>query len=194
LQQIGGAVMTSGTLQSGSPSITVRPSSEEKRLFAALAAKRGMSESKLALIAVRALLRDNCPVGLPLDTPSTARDPGTDRITIRLRLGDLRAIATRAVARRTKPSTYIAALVRGHIARNPPLVMAEMEAFRKAIVVLAGCGTLAARSLRNVPRDSADLAELSQQLVAVRAAVASLEERMHDVVYESLQSWESNYG
>jgi len=186
--------MTSSSLHLGSPSITVRPCAEEKRLFAALAAKRGISESKLALIAVRSLLRDNCPNGLPSDMPAPAHDPSTDRITIRLRPGDLRAIANRAAARHTKPSTYIAALVRGHLARNPPLTAAELDAFKKAIVVLAGCGTLVSRTLRTVPGDSADWAERSRQLAALQAAVTVLEERMHDLVYESLRSWESNYG
>ena len=188
------AVMTSGSLHSGSPSITVRPSAEEKRLFAALAAKRGTSESKLALIAVRSLLRDNCPDGLPFDTPAPPHDRGTDRITIRLRPGDLRAIASRAAARHTKPPTYIAALVRGHVTRNPPLAIVELEAFKKAIVVLAWCGTLVSRALRAMPKDSVDCADLSAQLAALKTAVAALEERMHDLAYESLRSWESNYG
>lgn len=185
--------MRSGSLHSASPSITVRPSAEEKRLFTALAAKRGTTEAKLALIAVRALLRDNCPNGLPSDMPVQAHDAGTDRITIRLRPGDLRAIANRAAARHTRPSTYIAALVRGHLARNPPLTAAELDAFKKAIVVLAGCGTLASQTLRTIPGDSADWAERSRQLAALQAAVTALEERMHDLVYESLRSWESNY-
>lgn len=186
--------MSSGPLHSASPSITMRPSPEEKRLFAALAGKRGTSESRLALIAVRSLLRDNCPDGLPFDIPAPARDPGTDRITIRLRPGDLRAIANRAAARHTKPSTYIAALVRGHVARNPPLAVVELEAFKKAIVVLAGCGTLVSRALRSLPKDSVERAELSAQLAALKTAVAAIEERMHDLAYVSLRSWESNCG
>jgi hypothetical protein len=38
------------------PSITARPTAEEKRLFAAIAAGRQMSESALALVAIRELL------------------------------------------------------------------------------------------------------------------------------------------
>jgi len=79
------------------------------------------------------------------------------------------------------------------LARNPPLTAAELDAFKKAIVVLAGCGTLASQTLRTIPGDSADWAERSRQLAALQAAVTALEERMHDLVYESLRSWESNY-
>jgi hypothetical protein len=172
----------------------VRPSAEEKRLFAALAAKHGTSEAQLALNAIRTLLRHNFPNGLPCDTPAPVHDPGTDRITIRLRPGDLRAIAQRSAARHTKPSKYIAALVRGHVARNPPLTTAELDAFKKAIVVLTGYGTLLARALRTMPQGTTSAAELVQHLAQTKAAVASLEERMHDFVYESLRSWESSYG
>jgi hypothetical protein len=194
LQQIGGAVMVSASQSWSSPSITARPSVEEKRMFAALAATQRISESQLALNAIRILLRQNFPNGLPCDTPLPAHDPGTDRITIRLRPGDLRAIATRAAVRHTKPSTYLAALVRGHIARNPPLAVAELEAFKKALVVLTGCAILTQRALRSAPEDATEWSEVSRKLVGLHAAVAVLEERMHDVVYKSLRSWESNYG
>ena len=42
-----------GTMKSTAPSITARPTPEEKRLFAAVAARRQISESTLALIAIR---------------------------------------------------------------------------------------------------------------------------------------------
>ena len=43
------------------PSITARPTADEKRRFAELAASRGMSESTLALIGIRSLLDLNGP-------------------------------------------------------------------------------------------------------------------------------------
>jgi hypothetical protein len=194
LQQIGAAVMSSVPQPSGMPSITVRPSAEEKRLFAALAARHGISESKLALIAVRSLIRDNFPNGLACDDPAPVNDPGTDRITIRLRPGDLRAIAQRAAARKMRPSKYLATLVRGHVLSNPPLATVELEALKQSIVVLAKYGTVWARVIRIFTQQAGEPAELLRLLTQTRAAFESLEGRMHDLVYESLRSWESAYG
>ena len=42
-------------------SITARPTRQEKRLFAAIAAKRQLSESTLALIAIRSLIDSDVP-------------------------------------------------------------------------------------------------------------------------------------
>ncbi len=186
--------MSSGTSSGGVPSITVRPSLEEKRLFAALAEKRGISESKLALVAVRSLIRDNAPSEFALDGSIPVTDPGTDRLTIRLRPGDLRAVAQRASRRNVRPSKYVAMLVRGHLLSNPPLVTAELEALKQAIVVLAKYGTVWARVIRSVPPGAGDSADLLRLLMETRKAFESLEERTHDLVYESLRSWESAYG
>jgi hypothetical protein len=92
---------------------------------------RGISESALALIALRALLSSNAPAP---NVPQSAgtREPATDRITIRLRPGDGRAIHERAARRGFKPSAYIAALVRAHVARNPPLPSNELAIRKRA--------------------------------------------------------------
>ena len=114
--------VTDGALKSTPPTITARPTPQEKRAFAALAAQRQISESTLALIAIRAWLNLQSPDLLP--TPSSS-GPALDRITIRLRPGDRLAIRARAAERRMKDSGYIAALVRGHVAANPPLTTAS---------------------------------------------------------------------
>src|SRR3569833_3370515 len=104
MQQIGSTAMSSDTPSAGLPSITVRPSLEEKRLFAALAAKRGISESKLALIAVRSLLHNNTPRDFALDGSMPVTDPGTDRLTGRGRPGGGRAGARRAARGGGRPA------------------------------------------------------------------------------------------
>jgi hypothetical protein len=124
-----------GVLKSIAPTITARPTPEEKRLFTALAAQRHISESTLALIAIRAWLDAQSPDLLP--NPSSS-GPALDRITIRLRPGDRLAIRQRAAERRMRDSGYIAALVRGHVAANPPLSSHELAAF-KAGCIGAGC-------------------------------------------------------
>lgn len=62
--------MNDSTSKATAPSITVRPTLEEKRLFSAIAARRRMSESALALVAIRSLLDSDVP-GLPSDTLSS---------------------------------------------------------------------------------------------------------------------------
>ena len=121
-------------LKSTAPTITARPTLEEKRWFAAVAAQRQMSESRLALIAIRAWLESQSPDLLP--NPSSS-GPALDRITIRLRPGDRLAIRHRAAERRMKDSGYIAALVRGHVAANPPLATHELASFKAGVSVLA---------------------------------------------------------
>src|SRR5271170_6608916 len=54
-----------GALKSAAPTITARPTPQEKRTFAALAAQRQISESTLALIAIRAWLDLQSPDLLP---------------------------------------------------------------------------------------------------------------------------------
>src|SRR5208337_4693858 len=154
-------------LKSTAPSITARPTPQEKRLFAAVAARRQISESTLALIAIRALLDSDIP-DLPANRSS---GPAVDRITIRLRPGDRDAIRQRAAERRMKDSAYIAGLVRGHVAANPPFATHELAAFKAAVSALVEFGRLLARTAREaaqagvLPRDLQDLSR-SRALVA----------------------------
>jgi len=120
------------------PSITARPTPQEKLRFTALADARGISKSALALIVIRDLLSSAAPVLLPAST----REPALDRITIRLRPGDRQTVRQRAAQRGMKDSAYLAALVRAHVAANPPLATDELRALKLAVTVLAGFGRL----------------------------------------------------
>src|SRR3569833_578329 len=112
-------LVNSNAPTSRGPSITARPTTDEKQRFAELAAHRGVTESAHALLAIRALMESNGP---PIGTaiPQPERQTATDRITIRLRPGDRRALNQRASQRGIRSSTYLAALVRAHIAASPP--------------------------------------------------------------------------
>ena len=81
------------------------------------------------------------------------RFSATDRITIRLRPGDGEWITHRAAQRGMKRSAYLSALVRAHIAQNPPLAANELSALKLSVVVLAGLGRLLAPRPRR-PRES----------------------------------------
>ena len=123
------------------------------------------------------------------DTSSSG--PAVDRITIRLRPGDRLAIRHRAAERRMKDSAYIAALVRGHVAANPPLATHELAAFKAAVSVLAGFGRLLARTAREAAQTGVLTRDLQQDLGRTRALVADVERRMHEFAQAALVSWES---
>jgi hypothetical protein len=180
--------MNDGAMKSAVPSITARPTPQEKRMFAAVAAQRQISESTLALIAIRAWLDSQSP-DLPPSPSSTG--PALDRITIRLRPGDRLAIRHRASERRMKDSGYIAALIRGHVAANPPLPTHELVAFKAAVSVLAGCGRLLARSAREAAQTGVLTRDLQQELGRSRALISEVEQRMHEFARAALISWES---
>jgi hypothetical protein len=172
------------------PSITVRLSPHEKKWFATLARSRGVSESALALSTIRSIGDSGS-----LDPYATSqRTPATDRITIRLRPGDGEAIACRAAQRGMKPSAYLAALARAHVAVNPPLASKELAALKQSIVILAGLGTLLARISRNPALSGPALEDVRQTISRTRAAVAAVEQRTHDLARTALISWESRSG
>lgn len=125
----GACDMNGDAASSRRPSVTVRLTPDEKRRFATIAAARGQSESELGLAAVRMLL-DLSSNQLPSNPSLTPKESASDRITIRLRPGDRHTIAERARLRGTKASTYIAALVRAHVASNPPLTADELTALK----------------------------------------------------------------
>ena len=167
------------------PSITARPSLEEKAHFAALAAVSGLSEAALALKAIRTVLeRDDSLARTSAAT--AAREAARDRITIRLRPGDGSAIASRAAMRGMKASAYLAALVRAHVVANPPLAAQELSALKYSVAVLAGISGHLVRALRN-----ASAGDIRDALQRTQAAVAALEQRTHDFAKAAVISWES---
>ena len=183
--------MSSNGSASRLPSITVRPTPAEKERFATLAASRGMSESALALMAIRSLL--DCKDASEAKAAPGRQERSTDRITIRLRPGDRRVINERASRRGMKASTYLAALVRAHIATNPPLTDDELGAYKQGVIVLAGLGRLLARLSRDAVRAGSIPHDLQQELSRTRAVVAGLEKVTSNLVCTALKSWESGY-
>ena len=183
--------MSSNDSVSRLPTITARPTPAEKERFATLAASRGMSESTLAMIAIRSLLDCN-DVG-ETNAPSTRRERSTDRITIRLRPGDRRVINERANRRGMKASTYLATLVRAHIATDPPLTHDELGAYKQGVILLAGLGRLLARMSRDGAKAGGMPKDLQQELSRTRALVAGLEKVTHNLARAALKSWESGY-
>lgn len=173
------------------PSITARPSVDEKRCFAELAARKGVSESELALIAIRHLLASEGKSPLPCS--EELRTPATDRITIRLRPGDARIITDRAAQRGMKASTYLAALVRAHTARNPPLAVQELAVLKEAVMVLATHRRSLTRLSDSLRATRSAPPELVDDLLRTRRLVAFAEDSARDLAVAALESWESGY-
>jgi hypothetical protein len=174
------------------PSITARPTPAEKERFAKLAASSGVSESALALIAIRALLESTGP-SASTTAPESARQAATHRITIRLRPGDGRVISQRAAQRGMRASTYLAALVRAHVSASPPLTVDELAVLKQGVAVLANLGRSMSYIARNAAQAGALSPELQKLLSQTRAVVAALERRTHDLARSALITWESRF-
>jgi hypothetical protein len=90
-----------------------------------------------------------------------------------------------------KPSAYLAALVRAHLAADPPLAANELAALKKSIVVLAGTATVLSQTAHNPALSGPGLEELRQFVSRTRAALAALEQRTHEFTRKALISWET---
>jgi len=90
-----------------------------------------------------------------------------------------------------KDSGYIAALIRGHVAADPPLPTHELAAFKAGVTVLAGFGRLLARTAREAAQTGVLTRDLQQELGHSRALISEVERRMHEFARAALISWES---
>ena len=187
-----GSTLVSSGARSRLPTITVRLSPEEKQRFAELAAGRGLSECALAAAALRALFAPDASSAFSIPSASR-REAATDRITIRLRPGDGAALEARAARRQMKVSTYLAALVRVHIAADTVLTANELETVKQAVVVLAGVGRLLSRIARCGSQEGSLPPDVRLAPAQTRSVVAAVEQRTSDLARAALWSWESRY-
>lgn len=153
--------------------------------------RAGMSESSLALVAIRSLLNAHGePSGTTISV--TERQAATDRITIRLRPGDGATIAERAATRGMRVSAYLAALVRAHLRADPPLPAAELAALKDSVVILAGLAHSFAGLARATALTALDHETLQKEIARVRIVLGRLEEETHDLAKAALIAWESH--
>ena len=187
-----GALVNSNAPTSRAPSITARPTPDEKRRFVELATRLGVSESTLALIAIRTLLESN-GTAVSTPAPNVGRRPATDRITIRLRRGDGLAINQRAARRGMKSSTYLAALIRAHVAANPPLTVNEIETLKEGVALLARLSLALTDTTQCIAQGEPKHPKLQEELTLTRTVVAALERRTHDLMRSALITWGTRY-
>lgn len=157
-------------------------------MVSTLARSRGVSASTLARSAIRSIADSGC-----LDPYATGpKTLATDRITIRLRTGDGQAIARRAAERGMRPSAYLAALVRAHVAIDPPIPTAELDALKRGITLLSRVSFLLARAAHQPALGGPGLADVRENIRQLRGLLAALEHYMHEFVRKALISWETD--
>jgi len=167
-------------------------SAEVKTRFAALAASRGLSESKLLGLIINVVLVRN-PVDAGALQQSTKPDKG-DHISVRLRPGDGTRLRERARARGINYTTYAAVLIRSHLSSNPPMPLGELSQLEAGLAqVSAVAGSL--RQIAQAVRQEEGLdPQLPSRLADVLPAVEGLWQQMRELVKANVLSWESDHG
>lgn len=171
------------------PMLAARTSPESKAQFAALAKRRGMSESALLTALVDAVL-DRNSAGDPGGDADVPTDAVTRRITLRLRPGDHALVEARAAARRMKPATYLVMLVHAHLRCHAPMPAEELSALKVSVSQLS----LVGRSLQQVVyggEASGDAERLVLLLHQTADALDGLRRSVADLVKANLRSWEA---
>ena len=153
-----------------------------------LAVQRGISVSSLLAELLNGALEE---ADGPETPDAVAYDVRPDRVAIRLRPGDVKAIRGLAELRRMKPSTYIAALVRAHLIEDPPLPTAELAVLERAAAEVGAIGrnlnqiARAVNSGSTVPAATASIIGRSIEAVeGVRAAAKAY-------IRVAIASWEA---
>ena len=174
------------------PAVTgTRSSSDTKARFAALAARRGLTESALLTLLIEEVIGSHSADALPVSGRSAEAGCGTERVTLRLRPGDRALADLRATARRMKTASYLSMLVRSHVRAGPVMPPRELEELRCAAGLLAAL----LRQLKitetsgqpgRTPVDSELLIDVGRTVEGVRDAVAA-------VVRANLKSWETGH-
>jgi hypothetical protein len=165
---------------------------EQKARFAALAASRGLSQSKLLGLVIDAVLARN-----PIDSAVEevrGRARGSDRLSMRLRPGDGKLLRLRARARGMKYTTYAAALIRAHLRVSPPMPLAELAQLERSLAEVSSI----AESLRGVGSvmsgGQRDDHPLGLELFTIVPAVERLWQQMREVIKVNILSWEASDG
>ena len=169
--------------------ITAWATPDRKGQFAALAASRGLSESKLLGLLVDSVLERN-----PVDDAADERHGETrdgDRITLRLRPGDGKWLRLRAHARGMKYTTYTAMLIRAHVRADPPMPLHELARIERSLAAVSAVGRNLSQIARRISEGQGVDSELRLELAAVLSAVEELRQAVREVVKVNRISWES---
>ncbi len=162
---------------------------DRKGQFAALAASRGLSESKLLGLLIDSVLERN-----PVDDAGDERHGNVeegDRITLRLRPGDGKWLRLRAHARGMKYTTYAAALIRAHVRADPPMPIEELARLERSLAEVSAMGRRLSQIARGMRPEHGVDPGLREELAAVLRAVNEVRQTVREVVKVNRISWES---
>ena len=162
---------------------------DRKGQFAALAASRGLSESKLLGLLIDSVLERN-PVDAARDVRQREAEEG-DRITLRLRPGDGRCLRLRAQRRGMKYTTYAAALIRAHVRANPPMPIEELARLERSLAEISALGRRLNQIAGAVRQGKGAESGLRVELAVVLPAVEELRQALREMVRVNRVSWES---
>jgi len=169
--------------------VVVRATAEKKSRFAALAARRGVSQSGL----LRQLM-DSVLAHAPVEPAAPERHGETREmhpITVRLRPGDRKLLRARAQRRGMNYTTYAAVLIRAHLRANPPMPLNELAQFERSLAEVSAMARrltqVALRLQGGLSRDPG----LEPNLATVVEAVQRLRQELREVVRVNRISWES---
>jgi hypothetical protein len=162
---------------------------DRKVQFAALAASRGLSESKLLGLLIDSVLARNAGDEAGDERRDQAGEG--DRITLRLRPGDGKWLRLRAQRRGMRYTTYVAALIRAHVRADPPMPLDELGRLERGLAEISAIG----RRLNQIAgavgeRQGVDRG-LREELAAIREVVEELRQALREVVKVNRISWES---
>jgi Asp-tRNA(Asn)/Glu-tRNA(Gln) amidotransferase C subunit len=169
--------------------ITAWATPDRKGQFAALAASRGLSESKLLGLLVDSVLERN-PVDEARDDRNGEAGDG-DRISLRLRPGDGKLLRLRAHARGMKYTTYTATLIRAHVRADPPMPLDELARLERSLAEVSVLGRTLSQIARRISEGQGVDTELRSELTVVLHAVEKLRQTVREVVRVNRISWES---
>ena len=169
--------------------ITAWATPDRKGQFAALAASRGLSESKLLGLLIDSVLERN-PVDEARDDRNGEAANG-DRITLRLRPGDRKWLRLRAQARGMKYTTYTAMLIRAHVRADPPMPLHELARIERSLSEVSTVGRNLNQIARRISEGRGVDLRLRPELTGVLHAVEELRLALREVVKVNRISWES---
>jgi hypothetical protein len=165
---------------------------EMKARFGALAASRGLSESKVLGLMIDSVLVRN-PIS-PAVEQHRGRRGRRNHISIRLRPGDRELLRLRARARGMNYTTYAAVLIRAHLRANPLIPLEELARLERSLAEVSAIACSLGQIARAITEGQGADSPLSLELAAVLPPVERLWQEMRAVVRANVISWESGDG
>jgi len=163
---------------------------EVQARFRALAAARGLTESKCLGAMIEMMTQLPLAVAPPLSTEAM---PVSERLTVRLRPGDGAGIVARATARGCKPSTYVAALVRAHLIESPVIPAEELRQLSRALEAVSAAGRLLNQIARALHATGQLNAPIEPGLDETVRAVQLVRMELKHYIHRAAASWIAPY-